>query len=63
MNGVYVINMQMCCGRFVSSDDIETTPSPSASSAQPQQNAAFDTQVALATDTGSIYIMTNFQVR
>jgi len=52
----------MCCGRFVSTDDIENGASSTSTSVQHLRNAAFDTQVALATESGSIYIMTNFQV-
>ena len=54
---VYLFLSQMCCGRFVNVDQIEA-PSSSSSNLNP----AFETQVALATDSGSIFIMTNFQV-
>ena len=56
----------MCSGKFVSVDNIETattvTPSSSLSSGSSQHNPAYETQVALGTDNGTVFIMTNFQV-
>lgn len=53
----------MCSGKFLEPVEIESgvgdapTPSGVVSSSSP-----FDTQVAMGTESGAIYIMTNFEV-
>jgi len=46
---------QMCCGRFVNIDTSKHSPSQ-------QRITSSDCQIALATNSGMIYLMTNFQV-
>lgn len=42
----------MCSGKFVDEESIEDG----------ENNPSFDSQIALGSDTGAIYIYTNFQV-
>ncbi len=48
---------QMCLGKFVDPLEID-----SSANQGPSRNSVFETQVAFGTDTGAIYIMTNFEV-
>lgn len=50
----------MCAGKFIDPDEIETG---SGNSGAKSQNPACEIQVALGTNTGAIYIMTNFEVK
>lgn len=47
----------MCSGKFVEPSDIDSTANNPSSC-----NSAFETQVALGTAAGAIYIMTDFEV-
>ena len=49
----------MCVGRFVAAEDIETTSASDSTSNY--SNPAFETQVALGSEVGAVYIMTNFE--
>lgn len=47
----------MCLGKFVDPVEIDSSVNQ-----VPARNSVFETQVALGTDSGAIYIMTNFEV-
>ncbi len=50
-------NLQMTSGRFIPGGDLESVESEKGTPAsQP-------TQVALGSETGAVYLMTNFEVR
>jgi len=48
----------MCAGKFVKQDNIESA----IGDVLPPGCSSFETQVALGTESGAIYVMTNFEV-